>query len=73
MASFTIARKFTASFSNRVAILRHSLSAPMHRSTTFRFRYASLSKSGFGSWFDFVGITSLMRWSLSQSRMCLQP
>jgi hypothetical protein len=36
----------------------------MHRSTTLRHRYPSLSKSGFRSSLDFVGMTS----SISRSR-----
>lgn len=61
MASLTIAKKFTASFSWRVARRRHSLSQPMHRSTTLRRRYASLSNCGFRLWSLRVGIASLIR------------
>jgi len=64
-----MARKVIASFSNLVAILRHSFSQPMQRSTTFRFRYSSLSNPGRLGWFDFVGITSWIKWRRSHSRM----
>lgn len=38
IASFNMARKFTASFSNRVAMRRHSLSQPTQHSTILRRR-----------------------------------
>src|SRR5262245_16584017 len=42
-ASWSMARKLTASFSYRVATRRHSFSQPISRSTTLRRRYCSRS------------------------------
>ncbi len=69
-----MARKFTASFSNRVAIRRHSLSQPTQHSMMLRRRYASRSNpSGRprwrASWSERCGITAPIAWRRSQARM----
>jgi hypothetical protein len=60
MASLAIARKVTASFSNRVANRRHSSSHATHRSTALRRRHVALSKCGLRRWSFRVGITARM-------------
>jgi hypothetical protein len=72
--ALTMARKLTASFSNRVASRRHSFSQPMQHSMMLRRRYASRSKlSGRprcrASWSERWGITAPTAWRRSQVRI----
>ena len=74
IAALAIARKFSASFSNRVAIRRHSFSQPTQHSMTLRRRYASrLNWSGrarwAAAWSQRCGITAPMAWGGSQARI----
>ena len=69
-----MARKLTASFSNRVATRRHSFSHPTQHSMMLRRRYASRSNpSGrprcCASWSERCGITAPIAWRRSQARM----
>ena len=72
--TLAIARKLTASFSNRVAIRRHSFSQPTQHSMMLRRRYASRSKlsrrPGWrAAWSERWGITAAMAWRRSQARI----
>ena len=74
IATLTMARKLTASFSNRVPIRRHSLSQPTQHSMMLRRRYASRSNvSGRprwrAAWSQRCGITAPMAWRRSQARI----
>ena len=71
-----MAKKFTANFSNRVPIRRHSFSHPIHCSMIFRRRYAS--RSNFrgrplwrAAWSDRWGITALIPCRRSHRRILL--